>query len=78
MSVQQQQVAEVRSIYRRGDRLLVNLPPDYYVLLVQSWEIIGGQLWLYATVKGVTIPFPATDVVRRLAPGEVFTWSMVK
>lgn len=70
--------AEVRSIYRRGDRVLVELTPDFYVVLVQSWEIIGGELWLHAKVKDSTIPFPATNVVRRLAPGEVFTWSMVK
>lgn len=71
-------LAEVRSIYRRGDRVIVKLTPDFYVLLVQSWEIIGGELWLHATVGGSNIPFPATKVVRRLAPSEVFTWSMVK
>lgn len=65
-------------IFRKGDRVLVELPPDFYVVLIQSWEIIGGELWLHAKVKGFTIPFPATKVVRRLAPGEVFTWSMVK
>lgn len=70
--------AEVRSIYRKGDRVIVKLPPDFYVLLVQSWEIIGGELWLRAKVEGVTMPFPAANAVRRLAPGEVFTWSMVK
>lgn len=71
-------LAEVRSIYRRGDRVVVKLPPDFYVLLIQSWEIGGGELWLYAKVGGSTIPFPATNVVRRLAPGEIFTWSTVK
>lgn len=71
-------LAEVRSIYRKGDRILVKLPPDFYVLLVQSWEIIGGELWLHAKVGSATIPFPATKIVRRLAPGEVFIWSMVK
>lgn len=70
--------AEVRSIYRRGDRVIVELPPVFYVLLIRSWEIIGGELWLSAKVNGSTMPFPATSVVRRLAPGEVFTWSMVK
>lgn len=71
-------LAEVRPIYRTGDRVLVELPPDFYVLSIQSWEIIGGELWLYAMVNGSTLPFPTTSVVRRLAPGEVFTWSMVK
>jgi hypothetical protein len=70
--------AEVRSIYRRGDRIVVELPPDFYVLLVRSWEIIGGELWLHAKVGGFTIPFPATRVIRRLAPSEIFTRSMVK
>jgi hypothetical protein len=71
-------LAEVRSIYRNGDRIVVELPPDFYVLLVRSGEIIGGELWLHAKVGSAIIPFPATKVIRRLAPGEIFTWSMVK
>jgi hypothetical protein len=71
-------LAEVRSIYRRGDRVLVELPPWFYVLVIQSWEIIQGDLWLYAKVGAFTMPFPAVCIVRRLAPGEDFTWSMVK
>ena len=78
MPVERGETAEVRSIYRRGDRIVVELPPDFYVLLVQSWEIIGGQLWLSAMVEGSIVAFPATNVVRRLAPGEIFTLSMVK
>jgi hypothetical protein len=72
------ELAGVRPIYRKGDRIVVELSPDVYVLLVQSWEIIGGELWLHAKVGSATIPFPATKVIRRLAPGEIFTWSMVK
>jgi hypothetical protein len=72
------ELAEVRPIYRRGDRVLVELPSGFYVLTVQSSEIIYGELWLYAKVSGVTMPLPATCIVRRLAPGETFTWSMVK
>lgn len=70
--------ADVRPIYRNGDRVVVELPPDFYVLLIQSWEIIGGELWLHAKVGSVTIPFQATKIIRRLAPRESFTWSMVK
>jgi hypothetical protein len=71
-------MAEVRSIYRMGDRVLVELPPWFYVLVIQSWQIIQGELWLYAKMGNSTMPFPASCVVRRLAPGEDFTWSMVR
>lgn len=71
-------VGDVRPIYRAGDRVLVELPPCYYELVIQSWEIISGELWLYAKVAGSPLPFPATCIVRRLAPGEAFTWSMVR
>jgi hypothetical protein len=68
----------VRPIYRRGDRVLVELSPRIYLLLIQSWEIIGGELWLYAMVEGVNMPFPATRILRRLSPGESFTLAMLR
>lgn len=70
--------AEVRSIYRAGDRVLVELPPWFYLLKIESWEVIQGELWLHAKVGSSTMPFPAACVVRRLAPGEVFIWPMLR
>jgi hypothetical protein len=69
-----QGLGEVRPIYRRGDRVLVELPSGYYVLVVQSSEVVAGDVWLYGKGNDFYLPFPARRVVRRLAPGEVFTW----
>lgn len=66
--------AEVRPIYRRGDRVLVELSSGYYDLVIQSSEIIDGELWLYGAGPGFVKTFPAGCIVRRLAPGENFTW----
>jgi hypothetical protein len=64
----------VRSIFRRGDRVLVELESGLYVLVIQSSEIIDGELWLYGAGPGSIKTFQAECIVRRLAPGERFTW----
>lgn len=67
--------AEVRPIYRKGDRVLVELESGLYDLVIQVSEIIAGELWLYGAGPGFIKTFPAVCVVRRLAPGEDLTWS---
>ncbi len=70
--------AEVRPIYRRGDRVLAELPSGFYELVVQSSEIVDGELWLYGKGVGFGTSFPARCIVGRLRPGEGFTWPMSK
>jgi hypothetical protein len=67
-------LAEVRPIYRIGDRVLVELESGFYDLIIRSSEIIAGELWLYGAGPGFIKTFPAGCIVRRLALGEVFTW----
>jgi hypothetical protein len=69
-----QGVGKVRPIYRKGDRVLVELESGLYDLVIQSSEIIGGKLWLYGAGQGFLKTFRAECVVRRLAPGESVTW----
>jgi hypothetical protein len=66
--------AEVRPIYRRGDRVLVELESGFYYLTVLLSEVIAGELWLYGAGPGFVKTFPAGCIVRRLAPGEDITW----
>jgi hypothetical protein len=68
------ELAEVRPIYRKGDRVLVKLPSGIYHLVIQSAEIIGSELWLEGKASEFSMSFPAKCVVRRLRPGEPFTW----
>lgn len=63
-------LAEVRPIYRRGDRVLVELDSGLYDLIIQTSEVVGGELWLYGKGPGFIKTFPAKCVVRRLSPGE--------
>lgn len=76
MSVEQggrQRAPVVRPIYRKGDRVLVHLPSGDYGLVIHASDTIDGEVWFYG--KGVGImPFPATSIVRRLAPDEALTW----
>lgn len=72
MSVEMR-VGEVRSIYRRGDRVLVHLPSGYYSLVIHASDVIDGELWFYGKGAGI-MPFPSTSIVRRLAPDEAFSW----
>ena len=54
--------------------MLVELPSGRYRLVVRSAEIVGGELWLHGEASEFSKSFPARCVVRRLAPGEAFTW----
>ena len=66
--------ADVRSIYRTGDRVVAELPSGFYVLTVHSAEIVAGELWLRGSWMGFGTSFPARCIIRRLAPGERFHW----
>jgi hypothetical protein len=66
--------ADVRPIYRKGDRVLVELESGFYDLTIQSSEIIAGELWLYGAGPGFIKTFPAGCIIRRLAPGEDINW----
>lgn len=70
----EQGVGEVRPIYRTGDRVLVKLPSGIYHLVIQSAEIVGGELWLEGKASEFSKSFPARCVLRRLRPGDRFTW----
>jgi hypothetical protein len=70
--------AEVRPIYRKGDRVMVKLPSGFYVLVIQASEFIAGELWLDGHSAEFGTSFPARCVVRRLAPGENFTWPKIE
>jgi len=66
--------ADVRPIYRKGDRVLVELESGLYDLVIQSAEAIAGEVWLYGAGPRFVKTFPARCIVRRLAPGEDLTW----
>ncbi|MDT5268422.1 MAG: hypothetical protein QOH49_608 [Acidobacteriota bacterium] len=68
------ELADVRSIYRTGDRVVVELPHGFYVLTIHSAEVIAGELWLRGSWMGFGTSFPARCIIRRLAPGERFHW----
>lgn len=74
----EQRVGDVRPIYRRGDRVLVELWPWFYILMIESWEVIQDELWLHCKIRDSAIAFPASCVMRRLAPGQKFTLSMLR
>lgn len=63
----------VRPIYRRGDRVLVELPSGKYQLMIEAAKIISGELWLEGKASEFSKFFPARCIVRRLMPGESFT-----
>lgn len=69
-----QRVPVVRPIYRVGDRVLVELPSGFYQMVVQSSRIVGGELWLDGKTSEFYTTFLAKLIVRRLSPGEAFTW----
>jgi hypothetical protein len=74
VSVQQQQVAEVRPIYRRGDRVLVKLPFGYCEVVIQGYEMRRGTLWLYGRGPGSLVAFPMKKVRYRPSPYHVLGW----
>lgn len=64
----------VRPIYRRGDRVLVELDSGFYDLIIKSSEVIAGEVWLYGAGPAFVKTFTADCIVRRLAPGESLEW----
>lgn len=69
-----EQTAEVRSIYRKGDRVMVKIEFGYCEIVVQRHEIKNERLWLYGIYQGIAILFPATKVIRRLTRHEAVKW----
>jgi len=67
-------LAEVRPIFRRGDRVLVKVPFGYCEVTVLRYQVIGGQLWLHGTSAGSTMSFPIHKIRGRLAPNESLGW----
>jgi hypothetical protein len=65
--------AEVRPIYRRGDRVLVELPFGYCDV-VEGSEIEDGRVWLYGACGGLGVRFTAKAVVRRLTRHQLLSW----
>ena len=68
------QAAEVASIYRPGDRVLVECPPGFYDIVIHSTGFEGGLHWLYGVSAGVAMSFTARQVLRRLGPHERVGW----
>jgi hypothetical protein len=66
--------AEVRPIYRRGDRVLVKLPFGYCEVVIQSYEMRLGALWLNGFGPGSLVSFPMKKVRYRLSPHHVLGW----
>ena len=66
--------AEVVSIYRPGDRVLVEYPPGFYDIVIQSCGFEDGLLWLYGVSSGVAMAFTARQVLRRLGPHDRVGW----
>jgi hypothetical protein len=67
-------VAEVRPIYRKGDRVLVELPFGNYDMIVEGCEIEDGWVWLYGACGGLGLRFTPKAVVRRLAKYQAVSW----
>lgn len=65
--------ADVRPIYRKGERVLVHLPSGYYGLVIHASDVFDGEVWFYGKGAGI-MPFPSTRIVRRLAPDESLVW----
>jgi hypothetical protein len=66
--------AEVVSIYRPGDRVLVEFPPGFYQVVIQSTGYEDGLLWLYGVSSGLALAFTARQVLRRLGPYDRVGW----
>lgn len=67
--------AEVISLYRAGDRVLVEQLCVCYEVTVRHSEFRDGRLWLYGAGVGCAMVFPAAQVIRRLGPGEAVAWA---
>jgi hypothetical protein len=66
--------AEVRPIYRKGDRVLVEMPFGYCDVIIEGCEVEGGRLRLYGVCVGIGFRFTAEAVVRRLAWHQTLSW----
>jgi len=70
--------AEVRPIYRKGDRVLVELLPfGYCDVVVEGSEIEDGRVWLYGACGGLGVRFTAEEIVCRLARRQLLSWKDV-
>lgn len=67
-------VAEVRPIYRKGDRVLVEMPFGYCDVIIEGSEVEGGRTRLYGVCGRMGIRFTAEAVVCRLAWDQVLSW----
>jgi hypothetical protein len=67
--------AEVRPIYRKGDRVLVKLLTGFCAFVIQECEYREGELWFYGVSCCSMMYFPAESIVGRLDAGEVLSWS---
>lgn len=68
------EAAEVVSIYRPGDRVLVEYPPGVYEVVIQRSGFEAGRLWLYGVSQGLALTFMPRQVLRRLGPHERIGW----
>lgn len=66
--------ADVRPIFRRGDRVLVKLPFGYCEVVIQGYEVRGGALWINELGPGSLVSFPMKKVRYRLSPYHVLGW----
>lgn len=67
--------AEVRPIYRKGDRVLVKLLTGFCAFVIQEFEYMDRELWFYEVSCCLMMYFPFASVVGRLDAGEVLSWS---
>lgn len=67
-------LADVRPIYRMGDRVLVKLPFGYCEVVIQSYEVRDGALWLHGLGPGALVSFPMKKVRYRLSPHHILGW----
>lgn len=77
MSVEQEggaRGAEVRPIYRKGDRVLVEMPFGYCDVIIEGSEFEDGRLRLYGVCGKLAVRFTAEAIVRRLARHQVLSW----
>jgi hypothetical protein len=66
--------ADVRPIFRRGDRVLVKIDVVFYDMIIQRQKLIDGVLWLDGEGIGVAASFQLKSIIRRLAPNEIVEW----
>lgn len=78
MSVEQgggEGVADVRPIFRKGDRLLVKFPFGSCEMVVQRHAIKSGRVWLYGMCYGFVVLFFASQVIRRITLHQAFDYA---